>query len=167
MTRPILFLDIDGVLNNGRFNAAAQSTTLKPSCVKRLNAVLGETNAAIVLSSAWRYLIINGAMKHRGFEMMLRTHGLACEGRLHTITAPDPELPREFLAKHGCAIRARQVADWLAVYAKSFPDLPPWAVVDDLDLPIEPRERFVRTQRSVGLTNADARKLTKLLLTRP
>lgn len=161
MKRPILFLDIDGVLNNHRFNKAAQSTTLKPACVRRLNVVLGETDAAIVLSSAWRYLVLNGAMSLKGFEVMLRSHGLACEERIVGALPEDPSLPYEELSKKGCEIRARQIESWNIDSGRA------WAVVDDLDLPIEPLARLVRTQGSVGLTNADARKLTKLLLTRP
>lgn len=39
MSRAVLFLDIDGVLNGHEFNAEAESNTLRRDCVERFNRV--------------------------------------------------------------------------------------------------------------------------------
>lgn len=76
---PIIFLDIDGVLNRHVFNREAGSGTIDPKCVKQLNRILRATGAKIVLSSAWRYMIHRRAMTLKGFDYLLRTHGVIAD----------------------------------------------------------------------------------------
>jgi len=62
----IIFLDIDGVLNNAKWYKTDEfkSITNKdddichfdPKCVANLNKITSETNAKIVISSSWRML---------------------------------------------------------------------------------------------------------------
>jgi hypothetical protein len=58
----ILFLDMDGVLNAHEWLGEAGSCDVRHDCVLRLNRILHETGAAIVLSSAWRYMVHGGDM---------------------------------------------------------------------------------------------------------
>ena len=69
----IIFLDIDGVLNQ---TGNAASLPFDPNCVMYLNHVIKETGAHIVISSAWRYQILEGHMTLKGFEFLMKTHGL-------------------------------------------------------------------------------------------
>jgi hypothetical protein len=148
----ILFLDIDGVLNDNTFNAAAESSTLDPAAVARLNQVLRTTGAKLVLSSSWRYLILDRAMTLQGFEYLLRTHGLD-KGCLIGLTGPDEEGPG----------RAAQIQRWLADNGR----ITDWAVLDDAALDLgEVRWRHVRPDRGAGLSDADAAQLIAIL-TRP
>ena len=48
----IIFLDIDGVLNN--YDTLGKGLRWEPSLVKILNRIIQETKAEIVLSSTWR-----------------------------------------------------------------------------------------------------------------
>jgi hypothetical protein len=50
----IIFLDIDGVLNAG----SQDEPFILPECAQRLNRIIQETGAGVVLSSAWRQLIL-------------------------------------------------------------------------------------------------------------
>ena len=77
-----IFLDIDGTINNMEFDRGAQSFTILPECVKQLNRILEDTQAYIVLISSWRYLILMKDMTLKGFEVLLRSHGIACPDRL-------------------------------------------------------------------------------------
>ena len=54
-SRPIIFLDVDGVLHpfHGHQNLA-QVTTFHRECMNRLGRIVTETGAEIVLSSSWR-----------------------------------------------------------------------------------------------------------------
>lgn len=107
---PLIFLDIDGVLNAHAYDPIAESCTISPECVKSFNRVLSETDALIVLSSAWRYMIAGGAMTLKGFEYLLRTHGVHCNGRLVGRTCKD-----EFLEGRG-----KQICWWLACNSAEF-----------------------------------------------
>lgn len=73
----ILFLDIDGVLNRYAFLGAPSTISLlEHELCQRLNKILMFTDARLVISSTWRYLIINGHYDILGFAHMLKTHGV-------------------------------------------------------------------------------------------
>lgn len=147
---PVLFLDIDGVLNGHEYDREAESSTLRPALVARLNRILAETDCAVVLSSAWRYMVLNGAMTLNGFGYLLRTHGVRIGGGLVGATGRDPQTedPEE---------RGRLIQAWVTANR-----VERFAVVDDMaggftGLPI------VRTDGARGLTDADADALIALL----
>lgn len=158
----VIFLDIDGVLNGHGFDRSAQSCTIRPDCVVRFNRLLRETGAKVVLSSAWRYMVTGGAMTVRGFEYMLRTHGVAgCHIIGHTCT--DEE----------CAGRGKQIRRW--VEESPYGPIDAYVVLDDEEYDIrEPSPTFnhagtnahpfVRTDGKVGLTDADVEAAVRLLL---
>ena len=154
----ILFLDIDGVLNGHEWDDEAKSCNIRRECVKRLNRVVSATGCKIVVSSAWRYILLGGSMDHKGFGYMLRTHGLiAPGGSMHLIighTDPDADPPGSD------GERARQILKWRI---ENFPESR-YAVVDDDDdgftlagMPV------VITDGGKGLTDADADRLIELL----
>lgn len=141
---PVLFLDVDGVLNDHRFTGIDHQKT------EILNTVIYRClNLKIVLSSAWRHEIIGGDMTLRGFETMLRACGLRAGGRLVGCTDDDgndfendgrANLIRKFAAQH---------------------KLTQWAAIDDMPLAL-PDHRFVRTDGDVGITKEDAEKLLSI-----
>ncbi len=161
----MIFLDIDGVLNYHNYNTIAQSTTIERDCVNNLNYVLEKTNSDIVISSAWRYMVIGGAMTLKGFEYLLRTHGIYCVDRLVGITRPDTEgIKNE---------RGQQIADYL----KTINWDKPYLVIDDgghidpldslslwTDLGIkEHAHPVIWTNSKTGLTRAQAELAVTLL----
>jgi hypothetical protein len=95
----ILFLDIDGVLNDHAFCEVAQSCTIKPQCMGHLNQIIHSTGCSIVLTSAWRYIIHGGDMTLKGFEYMLRTHGLLSAERPLIVTVQRKEGKRRTAGK--------------------------------------------------------------------
>jgi hypothetical protein len=166
MPNPILFLDVDGVLNCHEHDPDVLCGQIHPDKVDRLNRVLRVTGAKIVLSSAWRYLIHRGEMNLQGFEWLLRSHRVLA-GRLVGITAPDT------------MTRAMYDGDpttWTPAPNERGPQISRWleqnggrtgrryAVVDDLDLGITAEGHpFVKTVGDVGLTEADAGRLVRVL----
>jgi HAD domain in Swiss Army Knife RNA repair proteins len=145
----IVFLDIDGVLNDNTFDAEAESSTLRPAAVERLREILRATGAKVVLTSSWRYLITAGAMTVEGFEYLLRTHGLP-KGSLVGHTPCDEELPG----------RGAQIRRWLEAHGA----VDAWVALDDDPLELGADSwRHVRTQRGVGLTAADVRQSIEVL----
>jgi len=93
----VIFLDIDGVLNGHEFCEHAKSCGINPECVCELNRIIAATDAKIVLSSAWRYMVHGGALTLKGFEYMLRTHGVTENWLLLT---KRPERAAEYFEKH-------------------------------------------------------------------
>jgi hypothetical protein len=148
----LIFLDIDGVLNDHNFCREAQSNLINPRCVANLNRILISTDARIVLSSSWRYMISGGAHTLEGFEYMLRTHGVACSGRLISVTCPDED--------EDAVTRGPQIRKWLRDRSR----VTSFVVIDDVDDDIV-REGlpFVRTDGNVGLTEADAERVIAIL----
>jgi hypothetical protein len=146
----ILFLDIDGVLNRaGQHSDLAQSSSLDPQAVARLNGVLARTGARLVVSSSWRYLILGGAMTVPGFEYLLRTHGVAADC-LVGHTCADEDTPE----------RGAQIRRWLAEHGP----VAAWAAVDDGPLELgDEGWRQVQTDRRLGLTDEDAAALIRIL----
>jgi hypothetical protein len=157
---PILFLDIDGVLNRHcRFPNGYCGIDREQ--VEVLNEVLyAVPSAKLVISSAWRYEILNGNMTLKGFEYLLLVHGIACRGRLAGHTAIDPcDEPNHYDAEawrvNGLRWRAEQIREYVEIYG-----IERYAVVDDLDLQVP---NFVRTDGAWGITDDHAERIIALL----
>lgn len=54
MKNIIIFLDFDGVVNNKKFLLENPDKEINPTCVQLLNKLIKDTNASVVISSAWR-----------------------------------------------------------------------------------------------------------------
>ena len=152
---PILFLDIDGVLNDREFVSIVAAKFdglpvrdgkwdgthhLDPARVKRLNRVLEQTECKVVLSSSWRRLFGSADT-----ETMLRDRGF--EGRLHS------ETPRIYGAP-----RAEEISAWLqANPSQTFAILD-----DDPGAGVGHEAHFVQT--TDGIEDAHVVRLTAMLL---
>jgi hypothetical protein len=144
----IIFLDIDGVLNNHTPMSNGYNGIDKV-CVSNFNFLLSKLpSAKIVISSAWRYLIHGGAFTLKGFEYILETHGIECKDRLIGYTDKDPELPQNHdeWNQAGLQFRKDQILKWIKDNNYSGPYL----VLDDLDIGIG-----YRTDGKIGLTCQD------------
>ena len=145
MPGSILFLDIDGVLN-GHEHDSEGFCRIQPGPVVHLNRILAETEARLVISSAWRYLVHSGAMTLEGFLYMLITHGIACHGRLAGVTCRDEE----------AGPRGAQITRWLDQHSPRGEGLA-YVVIDDDDAGVnDAGHPLVRTDGRVGLTHREA-----------
>lgn len=153
--KKILFLDIDGVLN-GHDDLGAYS--INPKCVDQLNYILMCTEAKVVLSSSWRHLIISGEMTLRGFEVLLRSHGVQLSDGLlgHTRS----EFRTLYEASLDGDSRDREILDWLKENRGN--ELILYVALDDMPLPLL-GPRHVQTDPYIGLTEEDASKAIELL----
>ncbi len=154
----VLFLDIDGVLNGHEKHTDSPYTTIRPDCVRRLNEVLKATEAKLVISSAWRYMLLRQGrgkpqMTLLGFQYMLHTHGLlfmAAKSGVIGHTCSDEEIPE----------RGHQILAWVAAHEPE-----KWAVVDDMHVNLGRRHcrKMVTTDGKHGLQKRDTAKLIQLL----
>lgn len=150
-TNAVLFADVDGVLNSFESQSwgTAPRALLLPECVKHFNSIIEATEAKIVLSSSWRYYILSGHMTVRGFEYLLRSHGV--RGELIGHTCADDEADE----------RGEQIRLWKRT---NLGTLHPYVVIDDFDDGISSRGlNFVQTNGAIGLTEADARRAIELI----
>lgn len=146
MRPPVLFLDVDGVLNSVAYYLSrprqlrSRIAELDPIACQRLHRLLRRTGAVVVLSSAWRKFVSLDEMMS-----LLRQRG--CEA---TIIAATPELS---------GYRGVEIEDWLRDnrWVKRF------AIVDD-DSDMEPyMHRFVKTEHAEGLQPRHVQRLEQLL----
>jgi hypothetical protein len=166
----LIFLDIDGVLNGHDAHRHPNGYCgIDPACVYRLNRIVAETGADLVISSAWRYLL-HSSMVLAGFHHMMRTYGLDRSVRIRGITCAD-----EFIPDRGPQIRyyldTRPAVDHAAVES--------YVILDDgsdeaphppatkplTESLVEHHERgvIVFTDGAVGLTDADADRAIAIL----
>ena len=147
----LIFLDIDGVLNAHDWCEEAKSCLFRAECIENFNTILKTCEPVVVISSAWRYMILNGATTFTGFEYMLRTHGVSEKLRVVGHTPSDEEIP----------LRGDQISDWLKKNASQSPH---YVVIDDLDLGISAAGHpFVHTEGKVGLTAVEAERVIAIL----
>jgi hypothetical protein len=153
MTDPVLFLDIDGVLNCLATWRRPKVGThrLDPERIELLNRVIQRTGCRIVVSSTWRHGDFRGPRSCTG---ILVQHGVW--PRFHRDWRT-PDLGPDFS-------RGEEIASWLRRNPVSA-----YAIVDDEADGIEAgllpdlRPRFVQTTFEQGLTEAHAERLIALL----
>lgn len=156
----LIFLDIDGVLNNRRSMQAAAdpairlcpfphqiTRTVDPYCVGLLNGLVRDTSAFVVISSTWR-------MYHPETILpCLEWGGFKHTGMVFGATPIND------------ASRGEQIAEWLErEYAEVGVPFNYVILDDDSDFFPEQRPRHVKTNHEVGLTVEDV-LLAKALLT--
>ncbi len=145
MARKIIFLDIDGVMNNVGTrpkNARGLIDYLDARNVAALNEVVRATGAVVVVSSTWR-------LSTPFAELQASFAGAGCVAELIDVT---PDLDS--------GARGREVAAWLA--AQSEPPARFVVLDDEFDMPDFP-DRLVRTRKLHGLCDSDVREVIALL----
>lgn len=144
----VIFLDIDGVLNDHK-PVVSNYGGIFPRKVKMLNQITDATEAVIVVSSAWRYMVHGGAMTLGGFKYMFLTHGV--RGNVIDITPSDEDIPT----------RPEQITYWLQNN-----NVGRYIIIDDIDFGFELTHpgRFVKTHPKVGLTKRHIEKAIGLLV---
>ncbi len=140
---PIIFLDIDGVLNDhGRI--LNYYCGIQKDKVDRLNEITTSVGADLVISSAWRYMIIGEDMTDRGFQYLLNTHGVMADVVGHTCS---DELIQG---------RANQITEYMK--GDNYSLLNKYIVIDDLYIEGHP---FIRTQFDVGLSDKNVEEVIR------
>jgi len=146
--KPIIFLDIDGVLTTPEsrskpFANIANGTCWDLTIVRRLHNLILETNADIVISSAWRedMNLVNAIFIAFGLDIPIgRT-------RLNKLSED-----------HGSDSRKRQILEFVNEH-----NPPNWAVLDDLPMDFGEHDwRFIQTNPDIGLTANDVKHLTNI-----
>jgi len=149
-----IFLDIDGVLNDHVPHANGYLGT-RAHCVEHFNKILMYVSKAkIVVSSAWRYAVLNHEMNIEGFEFLLMTHGVDCKDRVVGTTGEDGQ-HGWITEQAGYDDRARLIEKYVMKH-----EIMKYVVLDDMPLPLG---ALVQTDPSIGLTAENADRAIEIL----
>lgn len=133
----VLFLDVDGVLNSRGSVQKHGPEYFIPEAIERVNAILLETGAVLVLSSDWRFL--------DDTDILLREAGLVEQH-------PD-KLSRAIDDRREAAMK------WLSEHQ----EVERWCAIDDMPLWSGHAPSFVKTSAKFGLSRGDARRAIAIL----
>jgi hypothetical protein len=160
MARPIVFLDIDGVLNSEQWYAQAASSkeernsqssthrsllerSIDPACIQRLNRLLRRTGAVVIVSSSWR-------KQHQLSEIVSIIEARGFCGEVIGATPSDD----------GTLSRGGEITRWLN---KNVPHGIAYVAVDDEVETGLPTEVVVVTSKDTGLTDEDVERAIRIL----
>lgn len=160
----VIFLDIDGVLNSNFWNETHQleisnGELLEDEKVALLAKIVRETNAAIVLHSAWRFWF-NGNLQPIRKEAenlikLFKKYNISIYDKTPDLS--DDEIKR---TKKFSLIKAKEIITWLAGQR----EVESFLVLDDLDLHDEEITKYqIRTDSAVGLTEKEVELAIRFL----
>lgn len=158
----IIFLDIDGVLNHISYYKSnrwekthSYKDDIDPLCIERLNNIIAETGANIVISSTWRIGLgvseLQEILNKKGFK-----------GKIIDKTE---SFHNDFI------FRGNEIYKWCNEYARknkliwtSKCDLFPYVIIDDdSDILYWQRENFLKIDNEVGLTDDNVKEAIWIL----
>lgn len=167
----VLFLDIDGVLNNpGTYSVAAPwrrepdeliRVPVDPVCMARLNRLVAETDAKIVISSSWRLFT-----RFEDLGPALKRYGLVADviGETPDLVN-DPVWLEAWRTREGAPFayerieRGMEIGEWL----QGHPEVTTFAILDDCSDMSDLKDRLVLTDPVVGLDDPDVARAKWLL----
>lgn len=141
--KPVLFLDVDGVLNKHKESGKDSGLDIK-KCELIKQLIEQVEDLQIILSSAWRYM---GYGKDSVFQQCLRGIGI-------------DDWPIIGMTELENTIENRDVTIWKFVFKNKLKN---WAVLDDLECISKLGRRAVQTDSKKGVSKKDIRKIANIL----
>jgi len=156
--RPILFLDIDGVLNSRDYVRRGGSLScsrdgLDPDAVAQLQRIVDETNCSLILSSTWRLIHKLADMRGKLIAKGMR-HPVPLRGKTPDLSEQQMKGVIQIGARRG-----EEVKHW--IQANGFKGS--FVCVDD-DSDFLEDQPLVQTTFEYGLTPAHADRCISILL---
>jgi hypothetical protein len=164
----VVFLDIDGVLNHCNTRSEISPTSaeplpipIAPECMARLNRLIAETGAKIVISSSWRTFA-----RWQDLGPALVRHGLCAD-----VIGETPDLVNDevWLAnwhtRTGAAFtyehleRGWEIREWIATH----PEVTGFVILDDVSDMDELKPWLVLTHPNDGLDDPDVERAKWIL----
>jgi hypothetical protein len=163
----VVFLDIDGVLNHCDTQCGLATDVeplpipIAPKCMARLNQLIAETDAKVVISSSWRKFA-----RWQDLGPALVRHGLVADviGETPDLIN-DPVWLDRWRTREGAPFtyerlaRGWEIREWLA----ATPEVTGFVVLDDCSDMDELKPWLVLTNADVGLDDPDVERAKWLL----
>ena len=156
----IIFLDIDGVLNvNDHSLEISSFYHVDEDKVKLLSKIVKETNAQVVIHSAWRFWFDENLIPLNETAVSLSDYLVKYNIPLMGVT-PDFSTEEIRKTKRFSLVKANEILEWL----NDNPDVDKWIVLDDLDLHNDIiKEHQVKIDPRTGITDKDVSYAINLL----
>lgn len=153
--RPILFLDIDGVMNSHAYirrggSVNCRTDGIDPEAVAHLQRIVDETNCSIILSSTWRLIHTLAEMRGRLIAKGMR-HPCPLRGRTPDLSEKDGVIQIG-------ARRGEEVKEWIE--RQGFKGR--FVCLDD-DGDFLPGQPLIQTTFETGLTAEHADRCIEIL----
>lgn len=159
----VLFLDVDGVLNSHKFLYRGDGrcdkewiNMLDPAACARLERVLSETGAVVVLSSSWR-----AHFTAKQFEELIRPLVPSARVVDRTRNGYGETDARVVVTS---SERGFQIQEWLNDCPR---EVTAFAIVDDSSDMVHLSEKLVQTTWADGLLDEHVTRLVEMLSPRP
>lgn len=161
----MVFLDVDGVIANVRTNYSY----FDPECIRRLNVILKEADAHVVVTSTWRRGETVDSLKtlFLGGGKRYKSHGVPDPEPFDTrrVIGMTPNLSacEDFRRKAGLSWgRGQEITEWMRTYEGGIDG---YVVLDDDIDDIAPHGgRLVRTDSRLGLTDSDVSAVLRIIV---
>jgi HAD domain in Swiss Army Knife RNA repair proteins len=158
----IVFLDFDGVLNSHALWARMKEggdlsdidTFLDPDAVARVNRLCTDSDADVVVSSTWRL-----SHSRPQLQRLLRERGFK---RQVVGVTPDYTVRTAPCGLWVALERGHEIQGWLDDNAKRY-DVVSFVILDDDSDMAHLAARHVKTNATLGLTDADVEQAAKIL----
>jgi hypothetical protein len=165
MTKKVIFLDIDGVLNTKDWHCRMTKDTphdefgfaFDPIAVSNLAHIIDETGAVIVISSSWKF---HGVTKLRKMWAIRNLPGEILDITPNTVS--DEMLLNADLDKVELGVcRGNEIKEWLTMHEGEVSN---YVIIDDYDDLLPEQENYtVITNTLIGISEFDAEKAIKIL----
>lgn len=156
----IIFLDIDGVLNNHLEADTHLTATVdkqyqglySPRCVDRLNSLVENTGAVIVLSSTWRL-----GLELSQIKLLLLSMGVKAE-----------VIGKTDYVEHSFTFRGNEIYKWIQDNEKEYNlnefNYKSYVILDDdTDMLMCQQNNYVNCDPEIGMTDRVVHKSTAIL----
>lgn len=156
----IIFLDIDGVLNNADYYKTKDLSThhneqshFDTKNVSALNKIISETNAKVVLSSAWRLIKSVDETNQLFKEIGIKAEVISATESLH------------YKDTFKLAPRGLEILKWIKDNHRTLKNgLENYVIIDDEDDILDIQEgHFLQVDDKVGLTESNADEVIDFL----
>lgn len=161
----VIFLDVDGVLNNT--TSLYNDKSLEDDLIRNLASIVKVTDAKIILTSTWRFdpdslSILSDALKRFDLSIAEYTqHGVDIRDFKYTRFKDVTPIRNSFTFDTYVYDRGAEIAIWLLQHD----DVEKFVILDDDDFDIQNwfSAELVKTNFFTGLTKEDAIAAIKLL----
>lgn len=157
--QPILFLDINGVLNSESMDIDSHEAPLDPVNIRPLNRIIDEVGPRIVITSDWRYNLSDDSLRDIFEEAGIQG---SIVGSTPLMYHPGDEIPDDMIEE---IEKGQEISAWFERERDRDSTAPDFcfAILDENSDLAPYQAAHVATERSVGLTDGTADKVITLL----
>ena len=155
MKTPLIFLDINGVLNSETTDLGPDVAPLDPVNIAPFNRIIEATSAKVVITSDWRFSLSLESIASLFEEASIRGEII---DMFPVLFGDDPTIDIE-------VDRGEEIESWLEKSGRTDNGKSDWqfVILDETSDVVLHSDRHVKTRPDLGLTEADADRVIAML----